>query len=202
MRRHGPIWDQPFEGDPVITIVATRDPDGSPACLLRWSDAEWVASVEDVRMTALDLMVCAAYAEVMMHLLKVLKLPAETVSRLFADLMRSATGRECFGTRTTFAMSPAGSSSAGRAFVVFVRGSLQGGVSANEARNMALAWLQVAEASESDQLVVEALRTAGHLQPGELDGMFAYLQALRTQREQRVSEAYPEPQPGECPTPG
>lgn len=160
--------------------MSGRDPDGSPTCLLQWGGSEWTASVHDVRQTALDLVTCAAYAEVMMHLMRKLDLPAPVLSQMFTEILSSSTDRPMFGTPATFAMSPAGSSTTRQGCVAFVRGRLQGTVTPATAREMAMQWLGAAEASESDQLVVEALRTAGHATPEQIDGLFRYLQALRS----------------------
>jgi hypothetical protein len=44
---------------------------------------------------------------------------------------------------------------------------------------MALAWLEVAEATESDQLVAEALRAAGAVDEAAMGKVFGYLRELR-----------------------
>ena len=49
---HGSIW-----------IESTRDPDGQPVCLVTFDKLQYYAPVEDVRATAIDLVTCAAYAE-------------------------------------------------------------------------------------------------------------------------------------------
>jgi hypothetical protein len=94
------------------------------------------------------------------------------------DIIRSS-GRRFFGAKTTFTMTPASANSGRTAVVVMQRGKWDGLVTAAEARDMALAWLSVAEATESDQLVSGALDAAGL--SGDTQAMiFALLSAQRS----------------------
>ena len=163
-----------------IWIESTRGPDDEPACLITWGPVQWYAPVEDVRETAIDLVTCAAYAEMMMTLITRAHLPASVVSQFTTDLL-SDSGRKMFGAKTTVTLMPAGSSKRREAFVLLKRGSLDGIVSPREARAMALRWLAVAEATESDQLVSEALRATGS-DEGAQGKLFGYLRELRDRR--------------------
>jgi hypothetical protein len=164
-------------GHESIWIESTRGPDDEPACLLTWGALQWYAPVEDVRQTALDLVTCAAYAEMMMTLIIQVKLPANVVSQFTTDLL-SDSGRRFFGAKTTVTLMPAGSSKRRKAYVLLKRGSMDGMLSPEEARAMALRWLAVAEATESDQLVSEALRATGSDDAGQ-GKVFGYLRELR-----------------------
>jgi hypothetical protein len=64
--------------------------------------------------------------------------------------------------------------------VLIGRGSKRGLVNAREARSMALQWLEAAEATESDQLVSEALRGTGL--EDSADRVFGYLRELRKEK--------------------
>lgn len=165
-----------------IWIQSTRDPDGDPACEITWGPLQCYAPVDDVRTTALDLVTCAAYAEMMMTLITRAGLTAHIVSRFATDLL-SGSGRDMFGTAATMTLLPAGSSKRREALVLLRRGSLEGALSPAEARTMALHWLSVAEATESDQLISEALRSAG-VNDETQDKMFGYLRALRAEGTQ------------------
>lgn len=160
-----------------IWIESTRGPDDEPACLLTWGPLQWYAPVEDVRATAIDLVTCAAYAELMMTMVLRVGVPPEMASQLATDLLSDA-GRERFGKDTTVAMLPAGSSKRREAFVLLDRGAQRGVLSPYEARQMALWWLAAAEATESDQLVSEALRATGS-DDGAQEKVFGYLRELR-----------------------
>ncbi len=164
-----------------VWIQSTRGPDDEPVCEITWGPLQCYAPVNDVRDTAIDLVTCAAYAEMMMELITRVKLPPDVVSQ-FATHLLAGRDKRYFGAKTTMTLLPAGSSKRREALVLLKRGSLEGAVSPDEARAMALAWLQVAEATESDQLVSEALRgtgVAGDVQ----DRLFGYLRHLRKQPE-------------------
>jgi hypothetical protein len=164
------------DGD-TISIESTRGPDDEPACLITWGALQCYASTGDVRQTAIDLVTCAAYAEMMMTLVIKVKLPADTVSRFATDLLSGA-GRSYFGAKTTVTMLPAGSSRRQEAYVLLKRGSREAALSPDEARDMALAWLVAAEATESDQMVSEALRATGSDDVAQ-ERLFGYLRKLR-----------------------
>ena len=164
---HGSIW-----------IESTRDPDGQPVCLVTFDKLQYYAPVEDVWATAIDLVTCAAYAEMMMTLITRLDLPAATVSAFATDLLAGG-GKRYFGAKTTLTLMPAGSSKQRQALVLLNRGSQDGALTPDEARAMALAWMATAEATESDHLVSEALRATGTDEAGQ-EKVFGYLRQLRT----------------------
>lgn len=168
------------EPDDALWVESTRGPDDEPACLLRWGAFEWYATVADVRRTALDMMSCAAYAEMMMTLAAKLKLDGKTASALISDLLNGR-GVKGFGTPETVDLIPAGSTKTGDAVVLIGRGSKRGSVLAAEARSMALQWLEAAEATESDQLVSEALRGTSMDDYGQ-ERVFGYLKELRKEK--------------------
>jgi hypothetical protein len=167
------------DGD-SIWIESTRGPDDEPACLLTWGPLQGYPTVAEVRETAIDLVTCAAYAEMLMTLVLKAKLPADVVSAFASDLL-SGSDKRYFGTKATMTMLPAGSSKRREAFVLLKRGSMEGSVSPAEARAMALRWLAAAEAAESDQLVSEALRATG-ITDGATENLFGYLRELRSDK--------------------
>jgi hypothetical protein len=163
-------------GDEAIWIESTRGPDDKPVCHLTWGRVRCYPPVAAVRLTAIDLVTCAAYAEMMMKLVN-LGLAAGQVSAFTTDLLRDSK-RHRFGDPSTMSLLPAGSSKGREALVLLTRGTLKGALSPDEARAMALQWLEVAEAAESDQLVSEALRATGSGE-GQAETLFAYLRELR-----------------------
>lgn len=169
-----------MSGTDTIWVISTRDPDGEPVCEINWGPKRYYAPVVDVRQTALDLVTCAAYAEMMMKLAG-LGLPARAVSAFTTDLLSDA-GRTMFGTPRTITLLPAGSTKRKQALVLLNRGSSEGALSPDEARGMALDWLQVAEATESDQLVTEALRATRIASDAETAKLFGYLRELRERK--------------------
>ena len=169
------------DDDESLWIESTQGPDDEPVCLLTWGPIQCYAPVGDVRATAIDLVTCAAYAELMMTMVLRVGVPPEMASALATDLLSDA-GREGFGRDATVTMLPAGSSKRREAFVLLDRGAQRGVLSPYEARQMALHWLAVAEATESDQLVSEALRATGS-DEAATEKLFGYLRELRSAKE-------------------
>jgi hypothetical protein len=162
----------------TIWIESTRGPDCEPVCLITFGPLQYYAPVEDVRETAVDLVTCAAYSELIMTMVLRVGVPPEMASALATDLLADA-GRTGFGRDTTLTMLPAGSSRHRKAYVLVKRGTQDGALSPAEARAMALRWLKIAEATDSDQLVSEALRATGMPDEGQ-ERLFGYLRELRT----------------------
>lgn len=161
--------------DETIHIQSCRDAD-PPSCEISWGPLQFYAPVHDVRLTALDLVTCAAYAEMMMKLVGI-GMPPDKVSAFTTDLLADSQ-RRMFGTATTVKLLPAGASKRREALVLVTRGSMKGMLSPAEARDMSLAWLETAEASESDAMVLEALEESfPDLAPAE--ELFAALRRLR-----------------------
>ncbi|MEU4576050.1 hypothetical protein [Nonomuraea sp. NPDC023979] len=136
----------------------------------------------DVRETALDLLQCALYAELALTLVTKVGLPPEVVSRVTSDILtlaESGRGKRHFGCKSTITLVPAGSSTRREAMVILQRGSQKATVSAAEAREMARVWLTAAEATESDQMVTEALTNVGQMGAGWVENFFSYLRQVR-----------------------
>ena len=89
-----------------------------------------------------------------------------------ADQAESADGARVFDALVR------GAATTREALVLLKRGSQDGALSPDEARAMALRWFAVAEATESDQLVSEALRATGADDEAQ-DRLFGYLRKLR-----------------------
>lgn len=182
--------------DDGIWIESTRGPDDEPVCLITWGPLQWYAPVADVRETALDLVACAAYAEMMMTLVNRLNLPGATASRFVTDLL-AGRAKRYFGSKETVTLLPAGSTKTGGAYVLVKRGSQRGDLTPGEARAMALRWLEVADGTESDQLVSEALRATG-IDDARQERLFGYLRELRkgADRTSAASRHLPGDTPG------
>lgn len=171
----------------VLTIESTRDRhDLGPACLLRWDELERYASVTDVRQTAEDLFTCAAYADLIAELLRV-GLDTESLSGLTTAMLRHRQPRY-FGTPATVFVLPAGSSTLRQGRVLlgrrnqFHQGDVDGVLSVDEARTMARAWLEAAEAAEADSLFGAVLERSGRMVAPELEALFTLVRDIRDGR--------------------
>lgn len=166
--------------DEALWVESTRGPDDEPVCLFTWGPHQWYADVSDVRSAAVDLVSCAAYAEMAMLMATTMNLSGMTVSRMLGALIAS-TGRVQFGNENTLDLVPAGSTKSGEAVVLLRRGRQRGDILAQTARGMALQWFETAEATESDQLVTEAMRGT-HFEPDQIERVFGYLRELRKEK--------------------
>ncbi|MEV0586345.1 hypothetical protein [Nonomuraea sp. NPDC050310] len=167
----------------AIFILGNRDPDAPPSCLISWCGQDWVADVKHVRSTALDLMTCAAYADMLLHLTLQLGIDPSTAGGFAGSLIYTQTGRQSFGSAHTISLLPVGSTRQRMSAVRITRGRLSGLVTAAEAREMSLVWLSAAEAAESDQVVAEALRAVGRLDEDRVEQVFTYMRELRSSGE-------------------
>jgi hypothetical protein len=166
-----------------VWIESTRGPDDEPVCALVHGGRRSYPPVDDVRSTALDLIVAAADAEACV-LLAGIGLDAETITA-FAEDMRRRRGRAFYGARSTFLVGPAASTKTGRAWVRIHPGGGVGDdgmLTPDEARQMARDWFEVAAGTEADQMLAEALRTCATVTPDEEESLYAYMGALRASR--------------------
>lgn len=164
-----------------LLIESTRTHDGEPACLLTWGPLQFYSEVAAVRETALDMVVCSVYSEMMMEMNTRAKIPPEIVSA-FASAMLAHRTKRYFGHKTNVMLTPAGSSERNEAMVLLRRGSHKGYVTPGEARQTALDWMEAAEASESDTLLGRALEALPD-RPDDLDErLFDQLRQLRAEQ--------------------
>jgi hypothetical protein len=169
------------EDDIKLWVESTREPDDEPVCLFTWGTLQWYAPVAAVRQAALGLITCAAYAELIMFLVAKMNMDGKTASMFVADLLVQA-GHGHLGSAETVEMVPAGSTQAKKAVVLVKRGVVQGIVETPKATEMAQQWLEAAEATESDQLIGEALRAAA-VSDDSQERVFGYLRELRKAKE-------------------
>lgn len=165
--------------DDVVHIQSLRSNDvANPAPIqIEWRGWQGFASVEAVRQTAEDLFTCAAWANALEALLK-LGMDGQT-SAQFVSAAMVGRGREYFGHPDTLDLLPGASSFRKAGAVILKRGSHQGAVDPAEARTMGRQWFEVAEATESDSLVDEALTSLGLLNATERTRVFGYMKAVR-----------------------
>lgn len=190
-RRPPPPRQQQIQADPnpgiVIQSLRPADPDApeEPSCLITWEHHQAYATVADVRRTAEDLFACAAWADQIGELLR-MGLEGPVVTEMMSGMLAS-TGRTMLGTKDTLSLIPGGSSKRKAGIVLISCGpKLNGSLSPDGAREMARVWFSTAEATDSDHLITEAVRTAAGEQ--HVDAVFAYLQALRTDPELALAQ--------------
>jgi len=162
---------------PACWIESTRGPDDEPVCLFTFGPHQSYPTVEDVRATARDLFTVAADADTCGQLAR-LGFDPETISGFMSDLLAHR-GRGFYGRASTLSARPAGSSKEQRGYVLLLKGTTNGMIFPDEAREMAMCWFAVAAGTEQDQMLGEALRTCTQTTDAEVANIYAYMKALR-----------------------
>lgn len=153
---------------PVVTMPGSDRP---TACLMTWQGETWLADPGEVRDDAADLIECAIAARLLGVLLAKIGMPGHAAAGMVADVM-ARPGRKQFGSAATVIAQPVGSSADKQAWVRVTRGDLAADLGSDVTYALGRHWLEVAEAVDSDRLLVAALRG---LQPP--DGFEALLMA-------------------------
>jgi hypothetical protein len=107
-----------------------------------------------------------------------LNLDAELIAG-FISLALQDRDKRYFGHRDTLMLMPGASTFRKAGAVIIQHNHTKASVDPDEARVMGRNWLEVAEASESDSLVDEALTHFGLLNQTERNRVFDYMRAAR-----------------------
>lgn len=173
--------------DGSLYITSVRRPgDKGPVCRLEWEGTHRYAPVSAVRQTAEDLMTCAAYADLVTELLTV-GLGAPELNGLTTEMLKKREPRY-FGTPHTVFLLFGGDSKRRQGVVLlgrddlFHEGKADGVLLPDEARAMARAWMEAAEASEADTLFDAALRSSELADDDQLEELFAVLREIRADK--------------------
>lgn len=168
----------------TIWIESTRDKGGlGAACLFRWGAVERYVPVADVRQTAEDLFILAAYAELIEELLQV-GLDGQLIQAMMTGMLSQRQPRY-FGRPNTVFLMCGGSSTRKKGVVMlgrrdlFHQGKADVSISPDKARAMGRVWLTSAEAAEADTLFGAVLDRSGWLGGEELDALFALVGDIR-----------------------
>lgn len=174
----------------TIWINSTRDRQNyGPACHIVWEELEWYASVDEVRSTALQLVWCAAYGDMIAELFKI-GLPREMIAALVGGMLSHSEAvaemapkhqtLDTLGSKHTLKLMPAGSTKHQAGAVRLMRGNKTLDISPADAVRMAGHWLAAAEASESDTLFSQVVERSGLLSEFDNDALFGLLSDIRS----------------------
>lgn len=169
------------------TVAAMRS--GAPAsCVITWGALEGYASVEDVIVTARDLMTSAAYGDMISDLLT-RGVGGGEVQRMMQELLPSALGDRrpawggMLGLQTTIGVMPGGSTGRRAGVVLIKRGDMAGSVTPDGARIMAQHWIETAVAARHDELVGMALGDVLGLEDKGAEKVGALLEYMAAMRQ-------------------
>ncbi|MGW0993509.1 hypothetical protein ACWD5V_09400 [Streptomyces sp. NPDC002523] len=165
----------------VCYIRSTTDPeDGTAACLLEWGPIQALLTPDVVLTTARDLTAAAAHAETDIALIRVfrsgLTLDMTTIGHMVRDIRAE---RPAPTGKTALRIEAVAGAKTGRPYVHIARGSMKGQLSPDEARQMALHWIEAAVAAQIDVRLRYALGDWDHLTPADVDQLFTLLQKVQ-----------------------
>lgn len=145
-------------------IRSTLDDQGRAACLLQWGPLQALLTIDQTRATVRDLMAAATGAETDIALIDARRpTPRETPALRIAAVAGAKTGKP---------------------FVQIGRGSMSGQLTPDEARTMALHWIEAATAAAIDVRLRYALGEWDRLDITEIEELFTLLQKAQGADEQ------------------
>lgn len=164
--------------DHTCYIRSTIDPEtGKAACALRWGPTTALLPPTEVLTTARDLTAAAAAAETDIALIRAFRqelgLDLNTIGHMVLAVRQhrpTPTGKPALR------ISAVAGAKTGRPYVHIARGSMNGELTPDEAREMALHWTETAVAAQIDVRLRYALGEWNHLTPDQIEELFALLQ--------------------------
>jgi hypothetical protein len=161
----------------VCHIRSTLDDRGRAACLMQWGPIQKLLKPDVVMTTARDLMAAAIAAETDIALIRVfrsgIKLDMTTIGRVVRDIRAE---RPAPTGKSALRIEAVAGANTGLPYVHIARGSMAGQLSPDEARDMALAWIQTATAAHIDVRLRYALGEWDRLNVVEIEELFTLIQ--------------------------
>lgn len=161
----------------MIDIRSTVDPDtGNAACLVEWHRGEALVSPDLVLNTARELHAAASAAETDIALIRVLrdrmKADLPVVGVMLRDIRAE---RPAPPGRLVLRIEAIAGAKTGKPYVHIARGSMEGSLTPDEARQMALNWTETAVAALIDVRLRYVLGDFPQLTPDDVERIFTGL---------------------------
>jgi hypothetical protein len=165
----------------IATIRSSVDPaTGKAACLFRWDTVEALLQPDVVVNTARDLMAAAAGAEADVALVRSLREDIRAEDDIVGAMLAAVRRRRGVpAARVALRIAAVAGAKTGKPYVHIGRGSMEGQLTPDEAREMAQHWTQAAVAAEIDSRLRYVLGELEQLAPGDVEEIFAKLQSLQ-----------------------
>lgn len=165
----------------TVYIRSTADPeDGSAACLLNWGPITALLTPAKTLATARDLTAAAAHAEADIAFLEMcrehLRLGEQTAGQMLLELR---TRRPLPPKASALRIHAVAGYNTRRPYVHISRGSMQGQLDPDEARQMAQHWTEAAVAAQIDARLRYVLGEWDRLTAEEVDDLFTLLQKVQ-----------------------
>lgn len=168
------------DSDRVCLIRSTLDDQGKAACLVTWGSLRSIATPAAVLGTARDLTAAAAGAEADVALISGLREDFHMQDGGVGAILNAARVRRALPPMPSFLrVHTVAGAHTGQALVHIGRGSMEGELTPDEARDMALHWTEAAVAAQLDARIRYALGEWGALDPDDVDRFFTILQGLQ-----------------------
>jgi hypothetical protein len=169
-----------LDPDSVCYIASTVDDDGKAACLLDWGPIQALLPIEVVLATAQDLMAAAARAETDVDLINAFRGDFNADDRMVAVVLTKVRGRRSSpNVKVALRIEAVAGRETGRPYVVTSRGSMRGQLSPDEARAMAVQWIDAAAAARIDVRLRYALGEWDHLDVVQVEELFDKLRKVQ-----------------------
>jgi hypothetical protein len=160
----------------IIHIRSTVDDAGKAACLLEWGPIQKLLMPAQVASTSRDLMAAAISAETDIALIQTMREELKLPDRELAAFLGAVRARRSLAPgEPVLRIAAVAGAKTGKPLVHVSRGSMRGELSPDEARTMAINWVEAATAAAIDVRLRYALGEWGRLTPGEVEKLFELL---------------------------
>lgn len=164
----------------VCNIRSTTDDAGRAACLMQWGPIEALLTPTVVLATARDLMAAAISAETDVALIQAFRQDIGADDEMLAVVLAAVRGRRPLTpTKVGLRIEAVAGARTGLPLVHIARGSQRGQMSPDEARAMAVQWIEAATAAVIDVRLRYALGEWDRLTTDEIEQLFTLTQAAQ-----------------------
>ncbi|WP_262059710.1 hypothetical protein [Streptomyces sp. STR69] len=160
-------------------IESTLDDTGKAACLLKWGPIRALLMPPVVLATARDLMSAAISAETDIALIGAFREEFRADDQMLGTVLKEVRERRpVLPTPSALRIHAVAGARTGKPLVHIGRGSMRGELTPDEAREMAVHWIQTATAAQIDVRLRYALGEWGRLNVVEVEELFALIRGV------------------------
>jgi len=165
------------EDQHVCYVRSTTDDNGKAAVLLEWGALQALLTPAIVLTTGRDLMAAAAAAETDIALIETLRKDLRLDDHAIGGMLSAIRARRPAPQgKPALRIAAVAGSKTGKPYVTIARGSMKGQLSPDEARDMAMHWVQTAVAAQIDVRLRYALGEWDRLSMVEIEDLFKLIQ--------------------------
>lgn len=169
-----------ISNDAVCQIRSTVDGDGRAACLMTWGPVQAQLTPEVTVATARDLMAAAVRAETDIALIDTFRKKFRADDRMLATVLTEVRGRRALPrTKVALRIEAVAGQRTGKPLVGIGCASMDGQLSPDEARGMAVQWIEAATSARLDVRLRYALGEWGDFTPDQVERLFVLIQAVQ-----------------------